>query len=158
MKRATGCFCRSKKEFDECCGPFLAGHALPGTPEQLMRSRYAAFCTQNVEYLVDTRHPSRRQPDDRETLVRTCRDTQWMGLKILGSSTEGHTGWVEFAAFYQQSGRTGHLHENSKFIQENGRWFYVDGDILPPLKFGRNEPCWCNSGKKYKKCHGKGQV
>ena len=21
-------------------------------------------------------------------------------------------------------------------------------------KFGRNDPCWCGSGKKFKKCHG----
>ncbi|MGH2965992.1 MAG: SEC-C metal-binding domain-containing protein, partial [Solirubrobacterales bacterium] len=21
-------------------------------------------------------------------------------------------------------------------------------------KVGRNDPCWCGSGKKYKKCHG----
>jgi len=21
---------------------------------------------------------------------------------------------------------------------------------------GRNDPCWCGSGKKFKKCHGKG--
>jgi len=21
------------------------------------------------------------------------------------------------------------------------------------MKLGRNDPCWCGSGKKYKKCH-----
>lgn len=63
-------------------------------------------------------------------------------------------GYVEFAAFYKGIEK-GQLHENSKFIHENDQWYYLDGVVLDPLKFGRNEPCWCGSMKKFKKCHGK---
>jgi SEC-C motif domain protein len=61
---------------------------------------------------------------------------------------------VEFAAFYKNS-KIEQLHENSKFIYENGQWYYLDGILLDPIKITRNEPCWCGSIKKYKKCHGK---
>jgi preprotein translocase subunit SecA len=27
--------------------------------------------------------------------------------------------------------------------------------IRKEKKIGRNEPCWCDSGKKFKQCHGK---
>ncbi|WP_291460484.1 YchJ family metal-binding protein [Desulfobacula sp.] len=63
-------------------------------------------------------------------------------------------GYVEFAAFYK-SIKEGQLHESLKFIYENGQWYYLDGVTLDPLKFGRNEKCWCGSMKKFKKCHGK---
>ncbi|WP_425430029.1 SEC-C metal-binding domain-containing protein [Desulfamplus magnetovallimortis] len=40
-------------------------------------------------------------------------------------------------------------------MYENDKWYYVDGVLLEPIKIGRNEPCWCQSNKKFKKCHGK---
>jgi uncharacterized protein YchJ len=46
-------------------------------------------------------------------------------------------------------------------VKEDDQWFYVDGDTKgdsPPvtrnIKVGRNEPCPCGSGKKFKKCCG----
>jgi SEC-C motif-containing protein len=49
------------------------------------------------------------------------------------------------------------MHEKASFIKEDGQWFYVDGDIIKAPqarseKIGRNAPCPCGSGKKYKKC------
>ena len=84
-------------------------------------------------------------------------DTQWLGLKILKTEmdpNDPHTGYVEFAAFYKTSG-IGQLHEISKFIREAGKWYYLDGEFMAPLVFGRNDPCWCGGNKKYKKCHGR---
>lgn len=104
-----------------------------------------------------TAHPSTRRPDDCITLERTCQTTQWLGLKIIKSAidrTDSFVGFVEFAAFYR-AGDAGQLHEQSRFVRENGRWYYMDGRILPPLEFKRSQPCWCGSGKKYKRCHGK---
>ncbi len=150
------CDCGSQVPYDECCGPLLSGKSKANSPEQLMRSRFSAFCKKNIQYLMDTRHPSKREPDDRESLNHTMNETQWLGLKIIKTSKnkkdEG-TGQVEFAAFYK-AGDFGQLHERSTFIRENKSWFYLDGQMLEPVKTGRNEPCWCNSGKKYKKCHG----
>ena len=75
-------------------------------------------------------------------------------MVYLRNQINQEDGYVEFAAFYE-SNEGGQLHENSKFIYENGQWYYFDGVILESLKFSRNEPCWCGSKKKYKKCYGK---
>ena len=127
-----------------------------------MRSRYSAFCIKDIEYLISTHHPSRRQSDERDVLANTMADTQWLGLNVVKNDTSQVSqgiGSVEFAAFYKSSVNgqliDGQLHENSKFIRENKTWYYLDGVILDPLRFGRNEMCWCGSMKKYKKCHGK---
>jgi SEC-C motif-containing protein len=96
-----------------------------------MRSRYTAFCVGDVDYLMATQHPSRRQPSDRAVLGQTIANTRWISLTILSTQQgqpEDTTGMVEFVACYE--GKTaGQLHERSRFVQENGRWFYVDGDV-----------------------------
>ncbi len=116
-----------------------------------MRSRFYAFLTGNIHYLIATLHPSQRKENDEEVLRSTIESTQWMGLKILKTDDRQHT--VEYVAFYSAS-PVGQLHEQSKFIKENDRWYYLNGTILPPIRIGRNDPCICNSGKKYKRCHG----
>lgn len=155
-KKST-CYCGSQKFYEDCCYPFLSGESKPAIPEQLMRSRYSAFCIKDIDYLISTHHRSKRQLNEREILTQTIHETQWLGLKILKtdkSQISQGVGYVEFVAFYKSTGE-GQLHENSKFIFENGQWYYLDGVTLDPLKFGRNEECWCGSEKKYKKCHGK---
>jgi SEC-C motif domain protein len=151
------CHCGSQKLYEDCCFPFISESLKPETPEQLMRSRYSAFCIKNVEYLISTHHFSKRQPNEREILMQTMHETQWLELKVLKTekdSIELWIGHVEFVAFYKNN-KIEQLHENSKFIYENAQWYYFDGVILEPLKFTRNEPCWCGSMKKFKKCHGK---
>ena len=131
-----------------------------------MRSRYSAFHEGKIDYLIATLHPSKRQVTDRETLGRVVATTTWSGLRILAvdGGTEGdETGQVEFVAYYCESGAskgqdgsTKQLHERSRFIKEDGRWFYLSGDqesLRPVPKLGRNDLCWCGSGKKSKKCH-----
>jgi SEC-C motif domain protein len=151
------CYCNSQKKYNECCYPFLSGSLKPGNPEELMRSRYSAFCIKDIEYLIFTHHPSRQQPNEVDFLTQTFQNTHWLGLKILKtkkSRTDNQIGYVEFVAFFQND-PIGQLHENSKFIYENGQWYYLGGVILDPLKFSRNGQCWCGSKRKYKKCHGK---
>ena len=151
----TDCYCGGKKDYKNCCCPFLTGKAKPETPEQLMRSRYSAFCIKDIDYLISTHHRSMQTPDELDVLARTIYETQWLGLKVLGAvKVSQDVGYVEFAAFYTTNATTGQLHEKSKFIHENDQWYYLDGLMLDPLKFGRNDPCWCGSNKKYKKCHG----
>lgn len=147
------CYCGNKTGFKDCCSPFLSGKIKPETPEQLMRSRYSAFCTNNVGYLIHTHHPSKRQINEHKVLQQTINTTTWLGLNVIKTQIEKDVGYVEFAAFYKND-KAGQLHENSRFIHENGQWYYFDGAILDPVKFSRNGPCWCGSGKKYKKCHG----
>lgn len=123
-----------------------------------MRSRYTAFCKRHVDYLIATLHPSRRQADDRAALAATIDRHQWLGLRVLDvqqGRRADDAGYVEFVAYFEGS-PIGQLHERSRFVKEDGRWFYVDGEHMAPVKTGRNDPCWCGSGKKYKKCHGMG--
>ncbi len=152
------CPCNSQKPFTRCCQPLVEGGAPALTPAALMRSRYTAFCRGNIDYLIATHHPARRQPGDRQTLQKSIDSTEWLGLLVLSAAPPGpaeSVGFVEFAAFYKKHGELQQLHERSQFIKENGRWFYLQGEILPPVILQRNDPCWCGSGKKTKHCHGR---
>lgn len=89
-----------------------------------MRSRYRAYVRGDLDYLRTTWHPS-TCPSDLEHAPKT----RWLGLEIRHASTEGERGTVEFVARYKIGGRAYRLHEISRFVREDGRWFYVDGDF-----------------------------
>jgi len=160
MTDDTLCPCGSKKEFSDCCEPFLNGTDIPTTAEALMRSRYTAYTCMDDKYLLATWHP-----DTRPKRTNPSDDgdgTVWTGLSILRTE-EGQsgdkTGVVEFIASCDANGKPFQLHEISEFSHDGERWFYVDGfDQMPVVrespKVGRNDPCPCDSGKKYKKCCG----
>lgn len=150
------CPCGSGKSFSACCRPYLTGPAQAPTAEALMRSRYTAYCEGNVDYLVATHHPTRRTLNDHRAMANSVRTTTWVKLVVLAShqgQPEDREGLVEFVAYYSTPS-AGQVHERSRFVKQKGRWFYLDGDMLPPLWPKRNEPCWCGSGKKLKACHG----
>ncbi|MCB0065183.1 MAG: YchJ family protein [Caldilineaceae bacterium] len=149
------CPCGSGSAYNTCCEPYLTGRAIPALPEQLMRSRYTAFCRREINYLIATHHPSQREPNDRRTLGESIRETEWLSLRVLQTqqAPAADKGAIEFVAFYRNQGTVGQLHERSEFVREDGRWYYLHGRQLPPLILGRNDPCWCGSGKKVKQCH-----
>jgi SEC-C motif domain protein len=124
---ADACPCGSGGGYEACCGRYLEGDLLPGTAEQLMRSRYTAFTLARADYLRDTWHTSTRPPS-----IGFDPAQHWLGLKIL-STQEGSAvdvqGWVEFVARSKSGGRAHRLHERSRFVREGGRWYYVDGYI-----------------------------
>lgn len=117
-----------------------------------MRSRFSAYVMKNAGYITTTWHASTRPAG----LDLSVDDTRWQRLAILATENGGEddvAGFVEFVAWFPG----GQLHERSRFVKEDGRWLYVDGEILPPVsevKVGRNDPCPCGSGKKFKKCCG----
>jgi len=146
------CPCQSGLDYSACCSPFHHQASGPDSAEKLMRSRYSAFCLGEVDYLLDTLPPSKRQPDEREALLESIKETRWLGLKVLNHKPSGDRAVVEFVAFYEDAPFS-QLHERSRFTREAGRWYYHDGLFLPAIKLGRNEPCFCGSGKKLKHCH-----
>ncbi|MFM8331310.1 MAG: YchJ family protein [Candidatus Methylumidiphilus sp.] len=149
---AALCPCGSGRPYEGCCGPLLAGAAAP-TAEALMRSRYTAYARRDAAYLLNTWHPDSRPA----VLDFSGDDTQWAGLRILRVADGGPQdaqGTVEFIATYRQHGKIQQLREHSRFTREAGAWRYLDGDILPTTPPGRNDPCPCGSGKKFKKCCG----
>jgi SEC-C motif-containing protein len=156
------CPCGSGKTLAGCCGPYLSGEALPPTPEALMRSRYSAFSTGDIDYLEQTLMPGTRDDFDREQVSEWAKGSEWTGLEVRGTEgggPEDQEGVVEFVARFRTKGKEYVHHETSSFARRDGRWWYVDGTMGPrprrtAAKVGRNEPCPCGSGKKYKKCHG----
>ena len=155
--QANNCPCGSRKKYQYCCGKYLSGNKYPETAEQLMRSRYTAFNEENIDYLITTLHPAKRNQSDRKELAKTIKNTTWLGLTVVNTSQgkkHDKIGYVEFMAAFKIT-EPQQLHERSKFIKVDGKWFYVDGDILPDLIPKDNDNCWCGSGKKYKKCHGR---
>ena len=160
----SDCLCGSGFAYAGCCGPYLMEADVAPTAEALMRSRYVAYCLGNVNYLIATRHPSKRRFDDRINLIKSLKTTVWRSLTVVGVNKgrrQDTRGKVEFVAVYSQPAsqsvsqpELGQLHERSQFVKENGRWFYLDGELLPPLVPKRNQPCWCGSGQKFKRCHG----
>ncbi len=158
----THCPCGSGAEFETCCGPLLGGAPAP-TPEALMRSRFTAFVRGDLAYIDNTHAPEARDGFDRAEAERQNSTVQWTRLEIRETAAGGpddDTGTVEFAAHYKSPAGAGVHHERSVFRREDGRWFYVDGDINPKTAprrvqhVGRNDPCPCGSGKKFKKCCG----
>ena len=150
------CPCGSKKPYQYCCGIYLTGKKNPETAEKLMRSRYTAFCKGNIDYLIATLHPDKRTQSDRTELTKSINNTQWLSLTIINThkgKKNDAIGQVEFEAVYRIN-EPGQLHELSKFIKADNKWFYLEGDILPGTIPKRNAPCWCGSGEKYRKCHG----
>jgi SEC-C motif-containing protein len=92
-----------------------------------MRSRFSAFAVHNAPYLLSSWHPDTRPP-----AVDFPPELHWVRLEILGSTEGGpfhQEGTVEFRAHYREHGRTGTLHENSRFLRHEGAWVYLDGVI-----------------------------
>lgn len=148
------CPCGRDKSYANCCQPMHLGQQTAADAEKLMRSRYSAFVKHDIDYLLNTLHPDKRQTDDRQTLQETCQRMQWLGLKIIDFKSHQNTAEVEFIAFYDDK-PIGQLHERSRFVFENDRWLYVDGNLMPAEKILRNAACFCGSGDKFKRCHGR---
>jgi SEC-C motif domain protein len=108
-----------------------------------MRSRYTAFTRSHIDYLIATLHPKSHRPDDKRRHRQTINQTQWVRLTVLKTQkgqAQDKTGIVEFVAEFRNTQAVGfaaaevrQLHERSRFVQADGQWFYVDGDVLPPV-------------------------
>lgn len=158
------CCCGSGSEFDQCCGAILSGTRKAESAEALMRARYAAFVTKQIDFLHQSLHPEHREDHDLAATRRWADGAQWLGLQVLeaqGEDSGENEASVEFIATYKEQGVVKPHHEISRFSKLDDEWFYVDGSLVAPQtatreqpKVGRNAPCPCGSGKKYKKCCG----
>ncbi|MCM0618107.1 YchJ family protein [Paenarthrobacter sp. TYUT067] len=125
--RNGACPCLSGEQYEECCGRFHRSAADAPTAEQLMRSRYSAFVILDPGYLLRTWHLSTRPAS-----MDLDPDMEWRRLDIVSATGGGPldtTGTVEFAAHYRLDGERGVQRELSRFVREDKRWFYVDGDV-----------------------------
>jgi SEC-C motif domain protein len=159
------CPCGNGESLETCCGPYIDGSRRPETAEALMRSRYTAFATGNVDYILETHDPEREGDIDRSGTETWAKKSEWLGFELIKSENGGPSddaGVVEFVANYKLNGVTIAHRERAVFRKlPGGRWVFVDGQMVngPPVRrteprVGRNDPCPCGSGKKYKRCHG----
>lgn len=124
MTAAPPCPCGLPRPYADCCGRWHAGEPAP-TAEALMRSRYAAFVLDRTDHLLATWHPTTRPA----SIEPNPPGLRWLGLEIRGTgTTDADRATVEFVARSKLGGRAHRLHETSRFVREDGRWFYVDGD------------------------------
>lgn len=123
------CPCDSGQAYGNCCARWHVGitHDLHApTPETLMRSRYSAYALQLNDYLLATWHPS-SAPGELDLAP-----LKWLGLEVRQTECAGDVGVVEFVARYRSDGHGHRLHEISRFTREDGRWYYIDGQIVEP--------------------------
>ena len=145
-----------------------------------MRSRYSAYVEHAIDYIVETCSPDEKNKIDIRQTKNWSEKSKWLGLEILSvekGRPEDSEGSVEFKALYEMDGLRDTHHEIAKFKKYGGteksgtpaesvafgesRWLYEEGKVIPKTvirtgpKVGRNDPCPCGSGKKYKHCCGK---
>lgn len=157
------CPCGSGANYADCCEPVINGARTAETAEQLMRARYAAYVGVQMDFVFETTHPDHRQGYDHAGAKQWAEDSEWLGLEIVDTQKGGKDdsiGEVEFVARFREKGQDREHHELAQFKKSKGAWYFTDGSLVKPRplmvnKIGRNEPCTCGSGLKYKKCCGK---
>jgi SEC-C motif-containing protein len=118
------CYCGSQESFESCCYLYISGAEKAPTALALMKSRYSAYATHQVDYLLATTHVSERKYYSREEILNWATANKWQKLEII-SATENT---VEFKAYFIDGNNVNQVHyEFSTFKKENGSWFYVDG-------------------------------
>ena len=129
-----------------------------------MRARYSAYVEGEIKFLMNTIADDPSGESDADSTRQWSEMSDWIGLLIheAKGTADDDEGMVEFTAAYQIKEREFKHHERARFRKFDGKWLYVDGDMIKPEpvrregpKVGRNDPCPCESGKKYKKCCGR---
>ncbi|MEI8242217.1 MAG: YchJ family protein [bacterium] len=160
----SDCPCCSGRAYEQCCEPLLLGQARATTAEALMRSRYTAYTLAEIDYVFKTSGPRVRKEFDAESSRKWAQSAEWKGFEIQrseGGSAQDDEAVIEFVARYQVEKADFQHHEIARFGRVDGEWRFMDGKIVNPPperreapKLGRNDPCACGSGRKFKKCCG----
>ena len=162
MSKKTPCPCGSERPYSDCCEPCLSGKRPARTAEALIRARYTAYTRSNIDFIYESSAQKVRDEFDREGTKSWADNAKWEGLEIVSvqdGQEKDTTGTVEFIAHYVINEQTCTHREVATFRKEEGKWLFEDGHVHGPPpkrrdapKIGRNDPCPCGSGKKYKKC------
>lgn len=162
MTETNTCPCGSKNDVSQCCLPIIQGKKSAITAEDLLRARYSAFVLGEIDFILSSHHSKTLKDVKREEIEDWSKNSKWLELKIVETEQGGkddQQGSIIFGAHYVAEGKTHEHWEKSLFEKENGEWRFLDAHGLKrgPMrrtepKIGRNDPCSCGSGKKYKKC------
>ncbi|MCI5606465.1 MAG: YchJ family protein [Treponema sp.] len=158
------CPCGSGKKYSECCEPIIKGATKAPSAEACMRARYSSYVKHEIDYILNSCEEGEGIAEvDRQATEDWSKQSQWNGLKILRTEKgeKEDEAIVEFEADYTLHNMHDIHHEISLFKKINDDWKYVAGNVIPTTvkrvgaKIGRNDPCPCGSGKKYKQCCGR---
>lgn len=134
-----------------------------------MRARYCAYVAGNIDFVMESTLPASRADSDLGAMRDWAEQAEWESLEIISNKhgqANDEQGEVEFIARYRLNNVAQQHHEKSVFVKKEGLWFFKDGEVISsgatekpvPVvntnKTGRNDPCHCGSGKKFKKCCG----
>lgn len=156
------CPCGSGADYKTCCELIITGKQPAATAEALLRARYTAFDRVDIKFIERSHAPNTRGQLDLKSIEQWARSSEWKKLEIIrvehGQAGDAD-GKIEFKAHYRLHNKDCVLHELAEFAHRQGQWWYIDS-TLPDVKqyvretpkLGRNDPCSCGSGKKFKKC------
>lgn len=151
------CPCGSASNYAQCCGRYIDGEESAPSAEALMRSRFTAFARKNEAYLLASWDSTTRP----QQINLTEDVAEWQTLEIVSvkkGKAGDSKGVVEFKAYYLLDSEQHVMSEISRFRKIDGSWYYLDGKVKSisktggPVNQGKNAPCPCGSGKKYKRC------
>ena len=128
---SSRCPCGSGDVFGACCGPILRGQRRAATAQALMRSRYTAFAIGDLEHLLRSWHPGTR-PGRAELAASLEQEVRWLRLDVHSADGGGpfdDAGTVRFSAVSKGSEGRRVQQELSRFVREDGSWYYVDGEL-----------------------------
>lgn len=158
----TTCPCESHKTLlgKPCCEEIIAGARKAQSATELLRARYTAFATCAMAFITATTHLRVREEFDEAANRKWAESSTFTRLEILETVPDGEfADYVTFEAHFTRNNQRDIHHERARFECLDGEWFFVSSEILKPqtiqydaAKPGRNQPCPCGSGRKYKKC------
>jgi SEC-C motif domain protein len=124
-----------------------------------MRSRYSAFCLLKMDYIGATVQGPAQKQFNKKASYEWANSVEFTGLTVFSAEQTAETGFVTFEACFKdkQSQQEDVIREKSEFNCIEQKWYYVKAINDSALsqtkrKQGRNDPCHCGSGQKYKKC------
>ncbi len=159
------CPCGFDAAFRDCCEQIINGTRESQSATELLRARYSAFATGAIDFIISTTHTRTRREVDPASIREWSETSIWHGLHLLDSKdVDEDTTYISFEAHFSQNGKDVHHRETSLFERDHGKWMFVTGTEMknPTVRYetarpGRNDPCPCQSGRKYKKCCGQTQ-
>ncbi|MBL9199957.1 MAG: SEC-C domain-containing protein [Opitutaceae bacterium] len=160
LASSAACPCGSGRPFGDCCEPLLAQRSKAATAEELMRSRFTAHVVGHHLHLHRTYLETARQPFVEEPEGEAVKWTRLV-IRSHEANVRPDVSYVDFTAYFEAKGAEHPMHEKSEFHRIGGEWFFVrpiregPAPVRAAPKAGRNDPCTCGSGKKFKHCCGR---
>lgn len=149
------CYCGNTQPYSQCCEPIHLNPHSAQVPEQLMRARFSAHILKNVEFVIETYHPSCQASNERDAISESVH-SHWLRLEII-STQMGATpneGFVHFKAFLDQEGKVFCLEERSRFLKEITVGFILTVNFQPPSNKAVTTLVLAVVARNIKKCCG----